>query len=123
MTTARELLEGVVTWMEEIDSFGGHDFDVIKMEELRQSIKAYLAKPPRESTTRFVKPTPSEVTAYAKSIGFDLDGQYFVDSNEAKGWKVGETKTPMKDWKAVVRTWKHNQQKKNKPQQKPNFGW
>lgn len=59
--------------------------------------------------SRVARPgSAEEVTAYAKSIGFALDGQYFIDSNIAKGWKVGKTQTPMKDWKAVVRTWKRN---------------
>ena len=52
----------------------------------------------------FQKPTPEAVTEYAKSIGFDLDGQAFVDFYASKGWMVG--KSPMKDWQAAVRTWK-----------------
>jgi len=56
----------------------------------------------------FKKPTPQEVTEYARSIGSDLDGEHFCDSNEAKGWVIGKNHTPMKDWKATVRTWKVN---------------
>lgn len=47
-----------------------------------------------------------EVTGYAKSIGFLLDGQQFLDYYASKGWVVGHS--PMKDWKAAVRTWKRN---------------
>ena len=49
---------------------------------------------------------PREVSEYAKGLGFDLDGQYFFDYQEARGWalKTG----PIKDWRAVVRTWKKN---------------
>jgi hypothetical protein len=54
----------------------------------------------------FKKPTPSEVTEYAKSIGFTLNGQYFCDSYEKKGWMIG--RSPVKSWKACVKTWKHN---------------
>ena len=50
------------------------------------------------------KPTPQEVTDYALSIGFKLDGGHFCDFYESKGWMVG--KSPMKVWKAAVRTWK-----------------
>ena len=57
-------------------------------------------------TTRFVKPTPEEVTVYAKSIGFNLDGERFYDYYESKGWMIG--KSPMKNWQAAVRTWKRN---------------
>jgi len=50
------------------------------------------------------KPTPDEITAYAKSINFDLDGEQFCDFYESKGWKIG--KSPMVSWQAAVRTWK-----------------
>jgi hypothetical protein len=58
---------------------------------------------------KFVKPTPKEVSDYAKEIDFNLDGDYFCDWNEARGWLV--SKNPMKDWKAAVRTWKRNSSK------------
>ena len=61
-------------------------------------------KPAPRKVKRFVKPTPEEVTTYAASIGFQLDGGQFVDFYAANGWKVG--RNPMKDWKAAVRTWK-----------------
>jgi len=57
---------------------------------------------------RFVKPTPEQVTEYAASIGYPLDGQEFVDKNDGIGWVVGKTCKPMKDWRGVVRTWKRN---------------
>ena len=60
---------------------------------------------------KFVKPTPKEVNDYAKEIDFKLDGEYFCDWNEARGWLV--SKNPMKDWKAAVRTWKRNSSKFN----------
>ena len=62
---------------------------------------------------RFKPPTPAEVTAYAKSIDFDLDGENFCDFYESKGWRVGNT--PMKSWKAAVKTWKHRDTGQNKP--------
>jgi DNA-binding transcriptional regulator YhcF (GntR family) len=55
-------------------------------------------------TKRFVKPDAAEVTEYAASIDFPLDGTGFVDFYESKGWLIG--KNPMRDWKAAVRTWK-----------------
>lgn len=56
---------------------------------------------------KFEKPNPVEVTTYAKEIGFELDGESFCDYYETKGWVYG--KSPMKSWKAAVRTWKRNQ--------------
>lgn len=52
----------------------------------------------------FVKPTAEDVSTYAKSIQFILDGESFIDYYDSKGWLIG--KTPMKNWKAAVRTWK-----------------
>ena len=63
-------------------------------------------------TKRFVKPTLLEVTAYCRERKNGINPQNFIDSNEAKGWVVGTTKTPMKNWKAVIHTWEHNRQEK-----------
>jgi hypothetical protein len=61
---------------------------------------------PTNHKHRFMKPTPEEVTAYANSIHFELDGQVFCDFYESKGWLIG--KAPMKNWKAAVSTWKRS---------------
>jgi len=60
---------------------------------------------------RFIKPTPQEVTEYAKSIEYILDGEAFCDFYESKGWVVG--KSPMKSWPAAVRTWKRMDKKRH----------
>lgn len=52
---------------------------------------------------RFKPPTIQEVTDYCQERGNKVDPQRFIDFYEAKGWRVGNT--PMKDWKAAVRTW------------------
>ena len=57
-------------------------------------------------TKKFLKPKAEDVTEYAKTIQYALDGQKFCDHYEAKGWLVG--RSPMRDWKAAVRTWKNN---------------
>jgi len=63
----------------------------------------------------FKKPTPEEIQTYLNEIGCKLfTGQHFYDSNEAKGWVVGKNRTPMKDWKAAVRTWINNDKKSDK---------
>jgi hypothetical protein len=75
----------------------------IKPEEIKfDGLDGMIPKPKK----KFQKPTPDEVYQYAKSIGFDLSGQKFCDYYESKGWLVG--KSPMKDWKACIRTWKSN---------------
>ena len=58
------------------------------------------------SIKRFVKPNVEEIDAYCKERNNSVDAQQFFDYYESKGWKVG--KSPMKDWKAAVRTWEKN---------------
>lgn len=58
------------------------------------------------SVKRFVKPNVEEIESYCKERNNSVDAQQFFDYYESKGWKVG--KTPMKDWKAAVRTWEKN---------------
>lgn len=54
----------------------------------------------------FVKPTLEEVQQYCYERNNNVDAQMFIDFYESKGWKVGNS--PMKDWKASVRTWEKN---------------
>lgn len=58
------------------------------------------------SAKRFVKPTVEEVRAYCKERNNNVDADKFISHYDSNGWKVG--KTPMKDWKASVRTWEKN---------------
>jgi hypothetical protein len=57
---------------------------------------------------KFIKPTIEEIKTYCLERKNNIDADRFYDSNEAKGWLVGKTKTPMSDWKAVIRTWEKN---------------
>jgi hypothetical protein len=58
----------------------------------------------------FIAPLPDEVTDYARTIGYDLDGEYFCDYYQMRGWCVGRQK--MRDWQAAVRTWKRKKYSK-----------
>lgn len=57
----------------------------------------------KEPVARFSPPSPEEVKAYSQSLGKPIDGNRFCDFYASKGWRVGST--PMKDWRAAVRTW------------------
>lgn len=82
----------------------------------------------RAPAKRFKKPTVEEVAAYLVEKGETrFTAAEFVDANIAKGWLVGKTKTPMKDWRGSVRTWIHNRNRKGEPQRggtgpKPQVG-
>lgn len=58
---------------------------------------------------RFTKPTVEEVALYCQERMNGIDAQEFIDFYESKGWMIG--KSPMKDWKACVRTWERGRKK------------
>ena len=53
--------------------------------------------------SRFQKPTIEEIREYCISRGNNVDPEQFLNFYESKGWMVG--KTPMRDWRAAIRTW------------------
>lgn len=55
---------------------------------------------------KFQKPTIAEIDAYCCERGNTIDAEEFFNFYESKGWVIG--KSPMKDWKACVRTWERN---------------
>ena len=76
--------------------------------ELRLTAKAILLldEPEREPKRPFIKPRDAaEVEAYARTIGFDIDGNRFIEWYEQRDWKQkGGNK--LKTWQGAVRTWK-----------------
>lgn len=64
--------------------------------------------------TRFVPPSTEEVSAYCAERSNGVDASAFVDYYTAKGWRVGSS--PMKDWRAAVRTWERNSRRFDAPQ-------
>lgn len=59
-------------------------------------------KPP----TPFVVPTLEEVEAYCRERKNRVNAQKFIAHYTSNGWRVG--KNPMKDWRAAVHTWEHD---------------
>lgn len=83
-------------------------------EESRERGDESIAEPPdkpagsnSQKQKRFVKPTLEEIKAYCLSRQNNVDAERFYDYYESNGWRVG--KSPMKDWKAAVRTWERNE--------------
>lgn len=58
------------------------------------------------STRRFTPPTVEDVESYCRGRRNAVDAQRFVDFYAASGWMRG--KSPIRDWKACVRTWEKN---------------
>jgi hypothetical protein len=78
-----------------------------KGEKERDKEKSASASSP----SRFKKPSVDEVRAYIQEHGYHVNPNDFVNFYESKGWLVG--RTPMKDWKAAVRTWESKEKNEN----------
>jgi len=82
-----------------------------KKEDKKEN-KCYIPPdPPKGGLPRFSPPTVSEVSAYCSERKNSVDAENFVNFYAAKGWVVG--KSPMKDWKAAVRTWEKRDRQEN----------
>lgn len=67
---------------------------------------------------RFSPPSLEAVKAYVAEISAGIDPETFISHYEAKGWMIG--KSPMKNWKAAVVTWKRREFKNTTPLKNPN---
>ena len=82
------------------------DIDIdcdLKERTLKSSKENSFSLTRSKGKSSFVPPTIEEVRAYCLESGYDVDSEQFVNFYQSKGWRVG--KSPMKDWKAAVRTW------------------
>lgn len=77
------------------------------------AIKKGTDKPSR--ALRFSQPTVEEVADYCNERNSGIDAQAFCDFYESKGWKVGNS--PMKDWKAAVRSWERREREQTSRKQ------
>lgn len=73
--------------------------------EIEKDIDIKKEKENIKEKKRFCKPTIEEIQLYCEERNNNVDATTFYDFYESKGWKVGTT--PMKDWKACVRTWEN----------------
>jgi hypothetical protein len=61
----------------------------------------------------FEKPSIEQIVEYGKEIELDKTGcDAFLDHFDSNGWLISG-RSPMKDWKASLRTWKRNSLKFN----------
>jgi len=75
-------------------------------------VKNIKTATPRE---KFIQPTIEEVSLYCQERKNSVDAESWMNHYQAKGWKIGDT--PMKDWKAAVRTWEKRSFNNSTPQQ------
>ena len=70
-----------------------------------------MSDKPTEPKKQFKPPTFDEVQAYCLERKNSVNAQKFIDHYTSNGWMVGKNK--MKDWKAAIRTWEHNNNNKS----------
>ena len=63
------------------------------------------------TTEKFIKPSLGDIQQYCEETNSSVDPQTFFDYYTKIGWVYGKNKTPIKDWKACVRTWERNDRK------------
>jgi hypothetical protein len=95
-----------------------HDKD---KDEDHDVYEARAPKGAKQSAKRFTPPSVADVAEYCAQRKNGIDPQKFIDHYSAKGWKIGST--PMKDWRAAVRTWESRDAKATTqaPAQKPHY--
>ena len=74
-----------------------------------------------KDSKRFIPPTIEEVEEYINEKGYNIRASKFVDYYTSNGWKVG--KNPMKDWRAAVRSWAHNNYQSDSIKQSNKDKW
>lgn len=57
----------------------------------------------KEGASRFTPPSLQEISSYIQQRKSTINPEAFLDFYGSKGWKIGNS--PMKDWRAAVRTW------------------
>jgi len=76
-----------------------------KAQALRLRLRKDKEEDIIETIGLFKKPTIEQIAEYCKERNNNIEPKYFFDKNEGIGWVVGKNRSPMKDWKAVIRTW------------------
>lgn len=58
----------------------------------------------------FIKPSLTDIEAYCKENNINIDPSTFHNYYEANGWVFGTNRTPIKDWRAKIRSWEKKRQ-------------
>jgi hypothetical protein len=74
--------------------------------------KKKVAPKKKRTADIFTPPTEAEVAAYIAEKGWQVNAAHWHAYYTANGWKVG--RSPMKDWRAAVKTWQYNGLTNNK---------
>ena len=96
-----------------IDMGGVSEIDTNKKESENINIDSLY----KRGSNHFQKPSLDDIRAYCISRSNKVDPEQFYNFYESKGWMVG--KSPMRDWRASVRTWE-KREKEVAPRKREN---
>ena len=103
----RKEYELVTTWQPTGNQLATNGYHSIGKDSIgKDSIYSGCDKS-QPTRTHFTPPTLDEVKAYCIERNNNIDAEYFIDFQEARGWVLSNGKK-MKDWKATIRTWEKN---------------
>lgn len=89
-------------------------------KDKEEDIRPTKEKTPTESKRKFSPPSLEEVREYCRQRKNTVNPEAFMDYYISNGWRVGG-KSPMKDWKAAVRTWEHREKPDNEPEKEDPY--
>ncbi len=75
-------------------------------EPEKEKVKSAVTPPASPARASFQKPTLEQVKSYCQERQNHVNPNVWFDHYIANGWKVG--RSPMRDWRAAVRTWEQN---------------
>lgn len=120
-----DVLESITFGTEESNGFGdtyhsNKGQGSLKLETGPTQKSETNTKTTKETTTKtskkmvkakaFIPPTLEEIRSYIAEMGYGLDPEEFLDSNEQTGWKT-KSGQQVRDWQARVRMFERNRRK------------
>lgn len=97
----KRYVESLISFRAERNDCSGQDGTFVPHNNIENNINNNTLS--NKGGHRFQKPSLEDVRAYCIGRSNKVDPEQFYDFYESKGWMVG--KSPMKDWRASVRTW------------------
>ena len=103
----RKEYELVTTWQPTGNQLATNGYHSIGKDSIGKDSIGSGRDKSQPTRTHFTPPTLEEVKAYCIERNNNIDAEYFIDFQEARGWVLSNGKK-MKDWKATIRTWERN---------------
>lgn len=85
---------------------------LLKVYTMINQNKKEKEKEKEKYTREFIIPNLEEIKEYCKERNNSINPERFYNYYAARDWKYGKYNTPLRDWKAAMRTWEINESEK-----------